>query len=565
MVFSNMLFGVFGGWGYFGGLVNVNSGVGVIQLYVGYLDNLLFIVVCLCYSVWDVGLCVIDNINEFNCFLVGVKGNWGDWSYDIVYLYFGIDLVNKCMGFLCYDVVCCVLGNLVCFYGIWCIGDNVLQMLQLVYDVISLIISVCVKLSLDMFDFIILCSLMDFKGGLLGLVFGMEWCKMSNSLMLQIFIDIGQIIGLGYLVYDGMQNVYVGYVELFVLVLEQLELSVVVCYDKYESGEGKVMLKLGVKWILVDWIVLCVSYVEGFCVLNLVENGDGGLVVFFNVCDLVCCVIDLVNECIVCLVVIIMWLNKDLKLEEFKSYLVGIVLQLILIILLIVDVWEIKCINEIVQGSMVDVIVVGNVFCDVNNIGGVVNSGIILVVNIVYVNVNFLCVRGIDIDICQIFDIGLGQLEMDLQWSYVFKFECIEGDIIVDYVGIYGNCDVINCIGMLKDCINFGIIWKQGLWSISGVVNYISKLENKDCCGGDYLVFYEDGELVEKIFLFIIFDLFGCWNIIEVFELNVLVQNVFDCIVLFDLSIYGVVNYNLLYFSGVIGWYFIVGVKYMFK
>ena len=28
-----------------------------------------------------------NNTNEFNRFLVGVKGNWGDWSYDTAYLH----------------------------------------------------------------------------------------------------------------------------------------------------------------------------------------------------------------------------------------------------------------------------------------------------------------------------------------------------------------------------------------------------------------------------------------------------------------------------------------------
>ena len=38
------------------------------------------------YSAWDVGPRVTDNTNEFNRFLVGIKGNWGDWSYDTAYL-----------------------------------------------------------------------------------------------------------------------------------------------------------------------------------------------------------------------------------------------------------------------------------------------------------------------------------------------------------------------------------------------------------------------------------------------------------------------------------------------
>lgn len=564
-IFSNTPSGVSGGWGYPGGPVNANSGAGATQLYAGHPDNPLPTAARLRYSAWDVGPRVTDNTNEFNRFLVGVKGNWGDWSYDTAYLHSGTDLVNKRTGFLRYDAVRCVLGNPACPYGTWRIGDNASQTPQSVYDAISPTISARAKSSLDMFDFTISRSLMDLKGGPLGLAFGTEWRKTSNSLTPQTFTDIGQIIGLGYSAYDGTQNVYAGYAELSAPVLEQLELSAAVRYDKYESGEGKATPKLGVKWTPADWIALRASYAEGFRAPNPAENGDGGLAAFSNARDPVRCAIDPANECTARSVAIITRPNKDLKPEESKSYSVGIVLQPTSTTSLTVDAWEIKRTNEIAQGSTADAIAAGNVLRDANNIGGVANSGTILAVNTAYVNANSSRVRGIDTDIRQTFDIGPGQLEMDLQWSHVLKFERTEGDTTVDYVGTHGNCDVTNCIGTPKDRINFGTTWKQGPWSISGVANYISRLENKDRRGGDYLAFYEDGEPVEKISSFTTFDLSGRWNITEAFELNASVQNVFDRIAPLDPSTYGAVNYNPLHFSGAIGRYFTVGAKYTFK
>ena len=564
-IFSNTPSGVSGGWGYPGGPVNANSGAGATQLYAGHPDNPLPTAARLRYSAWDVGPRVTDNTNEFNRFLVGVKGNWGDWSYDTAYLHSGTDLVNKRTGFLRYDAVRCVLGNPACPYGTWRIGDNASQTPQSVYDAISPTISARAKSSLDMFDFTISRSLMDLKGGPLGLAFGTEWRKTSNSLTPQTFTDIGQIIGLGYSAYDGTQNVYAGYAELSAPVLEQLELSAAVRYDKYESGEGKATPKLGVKWTPADWIALRASYAEGFRAPNPAENGDGGLAAFSNARDPVRCAIDPANECTARSVAIITRPNKNLKPEESKSYSVGIVLQPTSTTSLTVDAWEIKRTNEIAQGSTADAIAAGNVLRDANNIGGVANSGTILAVNTAYVNANSSRVRGIDTDIRQTFDIGPGQLEMDLQWSHVLKFERTEGDTTVDYACSHGNCDVTNCICSPKDRINFGTTWKQGPWSISGVANYISKLENKDRRGGDYLAFYEDGEPVEKISSFTTFDLSGRWNITEAFELNASVQNVFDRIAPLDPSTYGAVNYNPLHFSGAIGRYFTVGAKYTFK
>ncbi|MGO4611360.1 hypothetical protein AB4142_34005, partial [Variovorax sp. 2RAF20] len=79
---------------------------------------------------------------------------------------------------------------------------------QALYDYISPQISARAKSSLDMFDFTISRSLMDLKGGPLGLAFGTEWRKTSNSLTPQTYTDQGDIIGLGYSAYDGTQNVY---------------------------------------------------------------------------------------------------------------------------------------------------------------------------------------------------------------------------------------------------------------------------------------------------------------------------------------------------------------------
>lgn len=554
-----------GGWGYPEGPVNANSGSGATVLGPDHPDNPIPGQASrLRYSAWDVGPRVTNNTNEFNRFLVGVKGNWGDWNYDTAYLHSGTDLINRRTGFLHYDNVRCALANPNCAGGVWRIGDNANLNSQALYDFISPEISARAKSSLDMFDFTVSRSLMDLKGGPLGLAMGTEWRKTSNSLTPQTFTDTGDIIGLGYSAYDGTQNVYAGYVELSAPVLEQLELSGALRYDKYESGEGKATPKLGVKWTPADWIALRASYAEGFRAPNPAENGDGGLAAFSNARDPVRCAIS-EAECTARSVAIITRPNSDLKPEESKSYSVGIVLQPTSSTSMTVDAWQIKRTNEIAQGSTADAIAAGNVLRDTNLLNGIAGTGSILAVNTQYINAASTRVRGIDTDIRQTFDIGPGQLEMDLQWSHVLKFERTDADVTVDYAGTHGNCDVTNCIGTPKDRINFGTTWRQGPWSVSGVANYISKLENKDRRGGDYLAFYEDGSPVEKISSFTTFDLSGRWNITEAFELNASVQNVFDRIAPLDPTTYGGVNYNPLHFSGAIGRYFTVGAKYTFN
>jgi len=565
-IFSNTPSGAAGTWGFPGGVVTANSGSKATVLGPDHPDNPIPGQASrLRYSAWDVGPRVTNNTNEFNRFLVGVKGNWGEWSYDTAYLHSATDLVNKRTGFLRYSAVQCALADPNCAGGVWRIGDNANLNSQALYDYISPTISARAKSGLDMFDFTVSRSLMDLKGGPLGLAVGTEWRKTSNSLTPQTYTDEGDIIGLGYSAYDGTQNVYAGYVELSAPVLEQLELSAAMRYDKYESGEGKATPKLGVKWTPADWIALRASYAEGFRAPNPAENGDGGLAGFANASDPVRCLIDPANECTARTVAIITRPNKDLKPEESKSYSLGVVLQPTSSTSLTVDAWQIKRTNEIAQSSTNAAIRAGNVLRDINNIGGVANSGSILAVNTAYVNANSSRVRGIDTDVRQTFDIGPGQLEMDLQWSHVLKFERTEGGETVDYAGTHGNCDVTNCIGTPKDKVNFGTTWRQGAWSVSGIANYIGKMDNIDKRGGDYQAFYEDGTPVEKISSFTTVDLSGRWNVTDAFELNASVANVFDRIAPLDPTTYGAVNYNPMHFSGALGRYFTVGVKYTFE
>ena len=569
-VFSNTPSGVSGSWGYPLGPVNANSGPDATVLGPTHPDNPIPGQASrLRYSAWDVGPRVTTNTNEFIRFLVGTKGNWGEWGYDTAYLHSSTNLVNKRDGFLRYSAVQCALGDPACAGGVWRIGDNAGQNSQALYDYISPQIQANAKSSLDMFDFTVSRSLMDLKGGPLGLAIGTEWRKTSNSLTPQTYTDVGDIIGLGYSAYDGTQNVYAGYVELSAPVLEQLELSGALRYDKYESGEGKATPKFGVKWTPVDWVALRATYAEGFRAPNPAENGDGGLAAFSTARDPVRCAVSppdsVTTNCGARSVAIITSPNPDLKPEESKSYSFGIVLQPTSTTSLTVDAWEIKRTNEIAQGSTADAIAAGSVLRDTDLINGIPGTGTILAVNTAYVNANSSRVRGIDTDIRQTFDVGPGQLEMDLQWSHVLKFERTEGDSTVDYVGTHGNCDVTNCIGTPEDRINFGTTWKQDVWSVSGVVNYISSLENKDRRGGDYLAFYADGTPVEKISSFTTFDLSGRYNITDAFELNASVQNVFDRTAPLDPTTYGGVNYNPLHFSGAIGRYFTVGAKYTFN
>ncbi|WP_282276999.1 TonB-dependent receptor [Stenotrophomonas sp. PS02297] len=571
--FRNTPSGVSGGWGYPGGPVNASSGDGATVLGPTHPDNPYGVPVRVRYSAFDVGPRVTETNNEFMRFLVGIKGSWGDWDYDTAYLHSSTDLTSTRTGFLRYSAVLCALGDPNCAGGVWNIGQGAEANPQSLYAYISPTIDARAKSKLDMFDIKVSRSLLDLPGGPLGLALGTEWRKTSNSLTPQTYTDQGDIIGLGYSAYDGTQTVYAGYAELSAPVLKSLELNAAVRYDKYEGGDDALKPKVGFKWTPVQWFALRGTYAEGFRAPNPAENGNGGLAAFSSALDPVRCPDGqhpapggTADDCNARQIAIITKPNPALKPEESKSYSLGIVLQPTRTTSVTVDAWQIKRTNEITPSSTDSAIAAGDVLRDSNLLNGVPGTGSILAVNTAYVNASSTKVQGIDTDIRQDIPLGnAGDLRLDLQWSHISKFDLTEDGQVSKYAGTHGNCDVTNCIGTPKDKVNFGATWNYQAWSISGLANFIGKMDNVGEQGGAYLAKYEDGTPVKKISSFTTFDLSGRWAVNDAFELSASVQNVFDRIAPLDPVTYGAVNYNPLHYSGAIGRYFTVGAKYTFK
>ncbi|WP_235504228.1 MULTISPECIES: TonB-dependent receptor [Stenotrophomonas] len=571
--FRNTPSGVSGGWGYPGGPVNASSGDGATVLGPTHPDNPYGVPVRVRYSAFDVGPRVTETNNEFMRFLVGVKGSWGDWDYDTAYLHSSTDLTSTRTGFLRYSAVLCALGDPNCAGGVWNIGQGAEANPQSLYAYISPTIDARAKSKLDMFDIKVSRSLLDLPGGPLGLALGTEWRKTSNSLTPQTYTDQGDIIGLGYSAYDGTQTVYAGYAELSAPVLKSLELNAAVRYDKYEGGDDALKPKVGFKWTPVQWFALRGTYAEGFRAPNPAENGNGGLAAFSSALDPVRCPDGqhpapggTADDCNARQIAIITKPNPALKPEESKSYSLGIVLQPTRTTSVTVDAWQIKRTNEITPSSTDSAIAAGDVLRDSNLLNGVPGTGSILAVNTAYVNASSTKVQGIDTDIRQDIPLGnAGDLRLDLQWSHISKFDLTEDGQVSKYAGTHGNCDVTNCIGTPKDKVNFGATWNYQAWSISGLANFIGKMDNVGEQGGAYLAKYEDGTPVKKISSFTTFDLSGRWAVNDAFELSASVQNLFDRIAPLDPVTYGAVNYNPLHYSGAIGRYFTVGAKYTFK
>jgi iron complex outermembrane receptor protein len=574
--FVNSFSGVSGAWGYPGGPVNASSGPGATVLGAAHPDNPLGVDARLRYAAFDVGPRTTHNDNEFARLLVGVTGTLGAWDYDAAYLHSGTDLVNTRTGYLRYSRVRTVLSDPNSPVGWWRIGDNAGENSQALYDYISPTIHADAESTLDMFDAKASRSLMDLRGGALGLALGVEYRRQDVELTPQTYTDIGDIIGLGYSAYKGTQKVSAAYAELLAPVTSTLELNAALRVDSYEGGETSTTPKFGVKWTPADWIALRGTYAEGFRAPNPAESGVGGLAAFSTAADPVRCPNGVpvpggnaTNADCAAPVAIITTPNPDLKPETSKSYTVGIVLEPTSSTSLTLDAYEIKRKDEIAPESTALAIAAGRVVRSDNDLPGIPDSGTLLAVNTAYVNAAQTVVRGWDLDIRQRIELGAyGKLLLDLQWTRVNSLAKTDGGQTFEYAGTHGNCDVTNCIGTPKDRANFGATWDIGAFSLSSVVNWRTSMENVPYRGTACANNLADGSPAPSkcsIDSFYSVDLTGRWHPGESWEVFGTVANLTDRIAPIDPLTYGSINYNPMDVSGAIGRYYTVGFKYTFK
>ena len=135
------------------------------------------------------------------------------------------------------------------------------------------------------------------------------------------------------------------------------------------------------------------------------------------------------------------------------------------------------------------------------------------------------------------------------------------------FAGTHGNCDTSNCAGTPKDKINIGVAWDYGNWNVSGIVNYRGPMKNVlfqgDLCASKLA----DGSEAPngcKISSFTTLDLSTRWNVNKNLQVFGSIANVFDRVAPIDPLTYGTMSYNPMDYSGAIGRFFRIGLKYQF-
>lgn len=556
-------------------------------------------VVGLNYLLQDVGLNYFGqcNMDKSYCVLVGVCGNVGDWNWEIVFVSVGI-------YFIIYQMINVNIKGFEKVFGLYMIDLGIGWVIifdYLVYKFgeISEVNVVLICEVFLIFDIQLWICLYILDGKIEGLLFQLlvgEMCVVFGfNVSCEIFyilgnVDVvnGLIIQQGGLWFDGKCNIYVLFVEIVVLIIDKLELDVVVCVDKYLNFSVNIVLKIGFKYQVFDQLMLCGIYFIGFCVLSLVEFGNGGVFVQFGgFCDELCCgeinvIVNLLlklqwlgdvdfgkillNVDCSCIVVCMIQLNKDLKLEKVKIVIFGFVYELVSWLLVLVDYWFIYCNNEIVvldYCCMEDIILmlclliidsdcvnlvqlvvmcvdlVSGVSCLLVLLGYLVGN----VVSVVgqYKNRGKMLIDGFDIDVCSCFLLGdWGNLNIGLVVIIVncncFYMDVENGWYYGDVVGYYNNL----CL-----CVMFNVDWIYKQVIISMFVNYVGGIKwvidqideesnNKEICIGGYLVLQKSK--CDGVLLWWIVNMSVIWCLDDVWNLSFIVKNLFNCLLFYDLN-----------------------------
>jgi iron complex outermembrane recepter protein len=408
------------------------------------------------------------------------------------------------------------------------------------------------------------------EGGAIGVAFGVE--LRHEQTKLGLYDGLGDYIGLSLTSYEGKRDIGAAYTEVLLPVLKQLEISGALRVDKYSDAGATTNPKLGIKWKPVDSFALRATVSKGFRAPSFPEVSPKVVATFggTNVLDRVRCAAGVTTACNLTQPTFAATGNPDLKPEKSTSATIGMVLDVTPKTSVTADLWQIKRKGLPVTGDGQKALDAGNVLRDPNGAVTPTDPGPIVNVFVGYENSDESLTRGFDIEIKDRTDLGagMGRLTKTLTWTRLMVQRVIAADgTKFNYAGTHGNCDITNCIGSPKDKVSFSMTWDLDRFRFGTNVNYrgpmSNKLEEADSCAQQFAD-GTDAPVGCKVKSFVTLDLSGAWKFGKNSEVFMSVANVTDRKPPPDFETYGAIGYNPLDYSGAIGRFFRMGVKYQF-
>ena len=534
-------------------------------------DNPFGVATRLRYQAFDVGPDIRQTDNQAIRAVAGLTGNAWGWDYNTAYSHSetALDLTFK--NTLNMNVVRAALSDPASSYFPYRIGVNAGLNPASLYAAMRVDLTSTNKTKMDILDIKGSREMMKLDGGTMGVAAGAEYRRES----FESPAFPGTIGGPAYASYvgaSGIQSIFAAYAELLAPVTRMVELSAALRYDGYKNFNSTTP-KLGIKFTPVRELALRGTYSEGFRAPNATEfSASSQSASAASARDPVRCPSTGSTADCTANFALVTTGNPNIQPEKTKGYTLGAVWDALQNTSLMVDWWEIRRsgeINQMTLGQAAAQSPCTQVRAD-NNLPGIPCSGTLLGVFAPYQNSARSDLRGLDLSARQRFNMGTyGSTTLQLRWSHLYSWQRTETDgTRFEYAGTHGNCDISNCIGTPKDKVNVVLTWDRGGWRVAGLLNWRSSFDNTFAKGQDCAVTFADGTPAPngcKIPTFWTMDLSIRWQAEKNLQVFGSIQNLFDRVAPLDPLTYGAVSYNPMDYSGAIGRFFNLGVRYQFR
>jgi iron complex outermembrane receptor protein len=531
------------------------------------------------YSMFDVGPSTRSVDNEFNRFVIGVKGQALGWDFDTGFVHSQSKLDLNYSNMINMKVLAAALGDPTSKYFPYYIGTQAGKNPASLYAAMVTDAVSHSTTKLDIVDFKASRELMQLPGGALGVAVGAEHRReqLDNP---SLSGTADGSINASYVAAKGTQNVSALFVEVAAPVLPTVELNAAVRYDKYKNFNSTAP-KLGAKWTPLKTFALRGTYSEGFRAPGPAEAGiESQSTGSAPVSDPVRCPGGVpaaggatAADCAITIGAVKVG-NPDLKPEHSKGYTLGMVWDPLANTSLSVDGWKIRRSNEINPLPYVEAAALPTAIRNDNNlvVNGVAipNTGTLLLSKAPYRNSSYTEIKGVDVDVKQRFKLGdYGRATLGLTWTHIASWLRAESATKqYQYAGTHGNCDTSNCAGTPKDKISVNASWdlNQQL-NVTATANYRADMKNIGFEGDKCNSTFANGSPAPTgchLASMTTVDLSARYNVTKQLQVYGSISNLFDKIAPLDPLTYGGMSYNPMDASGAIGRYFKVGARYSF-
>lgn len=503
--------------------------------------------------------------------LAGVKGTYANWDYDTGVMFAESKTDRTQNGYYRTSALRTAMNN-----GTFRIGQGVINTPE-VLALVSPTLKNSGTTKSTSVDFKASRELFQLPAGMVGVAVGAEYRKEETDSQSTPFTDINDIVGLGYSASQGSRNVKALYAELAIPVLKSLELQAALRTDDYSDYGRSTTPKIGFKFTPASVVAFRGTYAEGFRAPSAAENGNSAVAAFTNISSdpIRCAVTKLPIDCSSQQVGAITIGNKNIKPETSKSYSLGMVLEPIKNISLSIDWWKIVRNGEI-NGSDPGAVVANPAgYPDAQIVRGEATSnfpglvGPILMVKAPYLNAGKTQTSGVDLDLRGKYNAGeYGRFNSGVTVTYMKEFTRTNADgTVLEFAGTHGDVNLSGNGGTPKTKVRLTLGWDQGPFNITGNMNFVSSISNKNDVAGDCLDTDENNVPYKncRIASFTTTDLFAKWTVSKQWEVTASITNLFDKMAPLDVQTYGRINYNpSLHQTGAVGRYFNLGGRYTF-